>query len=1835
MKKRVVEKTKRIFTVFLSVLFLTASILPIYAEAVTTSTAKDDGTFTNPVIYSDVPDVDVIRVGDAYYMSSTTMHLSPGCPIMRSYDLVNWEIINYVYDVIDNSDALTLRNGQSAYGKGSWASSLRYYNGTFYVVYATYTTGKTYVYQTEDIENGPWRKSVLDGVYHDMSLLFDDDGSVYMVYGGGDIRIIELTSDATAIKQGGLDKIIIPNSASIAGGNSDTLSEGSHIYKYNGYYYIFLITWPPGKVRTELCYRSGSIDGTYEGKVVLQDDSGLSGAGIAQGGIVDTVDGNWYAMLFQDHGSVGRIPVLVPVTWGSDHWPVFGVDGKAPIEMQIPVQGQDSKSIVKSDEFYNDAEYKDFSSTTTASTTGYSARSVEPDSGNINLLSDESSEGAELIENGGFEDGLTPWTGNDTAQVSISNTQSCSGDYSILATGRTTTGSGPMQYITGKVTPGGVYKVSARIFYTEGPAEKRFQLCFRNGSDWTGIEIACGGTVKKGEWGTIEGTYTVPLGADISETSIFLETPWTGTPDATNDLMDFYVDDVSIIEESIPEPVVTELIENGGFEDGIQPWTGNDTAQVSISDEESYSGDYSILATGRTTTGSGPMQYITGKVTPGGVYKVSARILYTEGPDEKRFQLCFRNGSNIQIACGGTVNKGEWGTIEGTYTVPSDADITETSIFLETPWTGTPDQTNDLMDFYVDDVSIIEESVPNKNDVINDGENDYNGSNLDLVWQWNHNPDNNNWSLTKRSGYLRLTTGKVSSGLMDARNTLTQRTYGPECSGKTAIDVSNMKDGDVAGLAAFQQYYGYVGVEMKNNQKSIMMVNARNGIEAVESIPLNQDRVYLKIDFDFKNVTDKAYFYYSLDGINWTKIGNTLQMSYELSHFMGYRFALFNYAAKTAGGYVDFDYFRVDDKMTGEGTADTLQAGLGSVDDIYGVQNMELEVPVTMASLPAGTYKGITASLNIPENLNVADVEFNTANISGNCTYKYANNQLQLKVSGDSVNFTNKTSDLFATIKLKVDGFVAKDTTVSLSLDYIDVKGDNAVYDVNNASTNIKLKYLDTGALAKLPGYSNPLITHKYGADPYALAYDGRVYIYMTNDDQGSSYENGNLKYNDYGLIKSINIISSADMVNWTDHGSVPVAGTDGIAKWAGNSWAPAAAHKVIDGKDKFFLYFCNGAGGVGVLEADSPVGPWTDPRGKALVDRNTIGVGYTQNDPNAANPTVWIFDPAVLADDDGNGYLYFGGGVPNDGATAADANNPKTARVIKLGDDMVSLAYETDSQDPGAIVIDAPCMFENSGIHKYNGKYYYSYCTNFAGQRYEGYPGDGQLCYMVSDSPTGPFEYVGLLMDNPYSFFGVGGNNHHAVFEFDNKWYITYHAQTLNKAIVGNGETKGYRSTHINEIGFYSNGKVKKIIGDYEGVSQLTELNPYIQNEAETIGWQSGINTSVLEETNSTPTQTVNMQLTDIHDGDWLAISGADFGENGASAFEANIASAVGGKIEIRIDSTIGDVIGTLEVASTGGENVWKKFSCDVKNITGVHNIFLMFEGSGTENLLNMDNWKFTEKEVKPEDPDKSELTKMLNEYAKLKSSDYTEESWNAFNKAYLKAQDVLNNINATQDEINTALTELEAAKKSLKEKTAPEPEPTLSKPSISKVTSKGYKSLKITWKKVSGAAGYEVYRAASQKGTYKLVSTRNGGNNVSYTNGKLKTGKKYFYKVRAFGTVNGKKLYSPYSAVKSGKPVPATVKVTAVKNLSGNRIQLKWKKVKGANGYQIYRATKKNGKYKNIKTIKKGSTLKFVDSGLTKNKTYYYKIRAYRTVNKTKVLGTFSNRKYKKVMK
>ena len=311
--------------------------------------AQQREIFHNPVIEADVPDPSMIRVGNYYYLVSTTMHLMPGCPVMRSKDLVHWETISYVFQRLTDLPRYDLKEG-TVYGRGQWASSIRYHDGRFYVWFSPNDEPhRGYIYTAED-PAGEWTLVSRPPHHHDASLFFDDDGKVYLFYGTGQLR--QLKSDLSDVEPGGIDQKIFERDADEQG-----LLEGSQAFKHNGRYYVMMISmdWSiPGRLRREVCYRADQITGPYEKKVILETEFQGYG-GVGQGCIVDTPDGNWYGFIFQDRGGIGRVPTLMPCRW-EDGWPILGdADGRVPECMEMPASGEKCKgSIMGSDDFDTD-----------------------------------------------------------------------------------------------------------------------------------------------------------------------------------------------------------------------------------------------------------------------------------------------------------------------------------------------------------------------------------------------------------------------------------------------------------------------------------------------------------------------------------------------------------------------------------------------------------------------------------------------------------------------------------------------------------------------------------------------------------------------------------------------------------------------------------------------------------------------------------------------------------------------------------------------------------------------------------------------------------------------------------------------------------------------------------------------------------------------------------------------------------------------------------------------------------------------------------------------------------------------------------------------------------------------------------------------------------------------------------------------------------------------------------------------------------------------------------------------------------------------------------------
>lgn len=547
-------------------------------------------TYRNPVINADVPDISVCKVADTYYMISTTMHLMPGAPIMKSKDMINWEVISYVFDRIDDGPRYNLEGDATVYGQGQWASSIRYHMGKFYVWFtANGAPGKGFVY-TADKAEGPWTLVARPPHMHDGSIFFDEDGKIYMFADYDKLR--ELDRNTFLPIEGTEVKLFERDESEIG-----ALLEGMSVIKHNGKYYICMISmkWGvPGRVRREVCYRADNIAGPYEKHVILETPFESYG-GVGQGSLVgdDQSDKNWWALIFQDRGGIGRVPCAMPVTW-IDGWPMCG----------------------------------------------------------------------ELNEG-----------------IDSNDTEAC--------------------------------------------------LNPKN--------------------------YHIP-----------------------NDL-------------SKKHPSLRGLINSDDFD------------------------------------------------LPGSALN--------------------------------KMNKGTYHANTG----------------------------------------------------------------LKLYWQWNHNPIDEAWSLTERAGYLRLKTAKVVDNINLAPNTLTQRMGGPECTGTVCIDVANMKDGDHAGLAAYNGDSGVLQVVKKGGKLVLQLTEEKSvfkrprniervDVEVLEEVALKlkskkatdtkkpQQFIWLRVHGDFNENRDMASFSYSTDGENFVSIGREVKMVFDYQrHFMGTKFAIFNYATKKTGGYVDVDSFKYDE----------------------------------------------------------------------------------------------------------------------------------------------------------------------------------------------------------------------------------------------------------------------------------------------------------------------------------------------------------------------------------------------------------------------------------------------------------------------------------------------------------------------------------------------------------------------------------------------------------------------------------------------------------------------------------------------------------------------------------------------------------------------------------------------------------------------------------------------------------------------------------------------------------------------------------------------------------
>ncbi len=498
----------------------------------------------NPLLSVDMPDPDLLRDGNVWYMVSTTMFFMPGGPILRSYDLCHWETVSYIFEYLAENEAYRLENGKNAYGKGQWATSLARRDGYYHACFACNDLNRTFFCRTKNIEQSGWEMRSVEGIYHDMSFLFWEDRA-YLVYGNGEIRIIELQKDLMGVIPE-TDRLLLTTPKK----GMSLRCEGCRAYVRNGFLYLLFIDWPEegndGGRRREVCYRSRSLVGPFERRILLNDDGGRRGCGIAQGVLTDTPSGDWYAVMFQDRGAVGRIPYLMQVKW-EDDWPVLGENGKVPLEWDLPLEEKPAKPLIVSDSF------------------------------------------------------------------------------------------------------------------------------------------------------------------------------------------------------------------------------------------------------------------------------------------------------------------------------------------------------------------------------------DHSENRLELQWQWNHSPSPDAWSFTERPGYLRMKNHQTATGLLDARNTLTQRTAEPFSVFSVELDGSGLQDGDFAGICAFQSYYGQIGLTREKGIWYLQTVSgSMDGEKKQEKTEANAKKVCLKIEFSFSEQREEAAFFYSYDGKNWSSFGQAIKLKFTLDIFVGCRVGLFSYGTVRSGGISDFRNFKAAVKDTGK-----------------------------------------------------------------------------------------------------------------------------------------------------------------------------------------------------------------------------------------------------------------------------------------------------------------------------------------------------------------------------------------------------------------------------------------------------------------------------------------------------------------------------------------------------------------------------------------------------------------------------------------------------------------------------------------------------------------------------------------------------------------------------------------------------------------------------------------------------------------------------------------------------------------------------------------------------
>lgn len=439
---------------------------------------------------------------------------------------------------------------------------------------------------------------------------------------------------------------------------------------------------------------------------------------------------------------------------------------------------------------------------------------------------------------------------------------------------------------------------------------------------------------------------------------------------------------------------------------------------------------------------------------------------------------------------------------------------------------------------------------------------------------------------------------------------------------------------------------------------------------------------------------------------------------------------------------------------------------------------------------------------------------------------------------------------------------------------------------------------------------NNPCLPTFFNADPTAVEYDGRLYVYGSNDQE--MYEN--LKADEevnYGYIKSLAIMSTDDMANWTYHGNLDITKA---CSWAGNSWAPSVCSRVEeDGLTHFYMYFANGGNGIGVVTSTSPVGPWKDPLGHALVSRSTKGLGVCE----------WLFDPGVVIDEKGDAYLSFGGGPKSDGS-----------KIVKLGNDMISF-------DSEIVSLKTPKHFEASELNYMNGYYVLSYCTTWDKDPV------ASMCYMTTKTPldADSWEYKGEFFKNTGSF-GLGyGNNHTHLHKYEGKYYLVYQAHKIHTVLGIKGDC---RNLYIDEAQVdEEKALISDVRGTSQGVAQIKNADVFKETPFACLSTGSGF--KYVRENSLCTGVKASVEGTV---GAWTVVKNADFG----SGAEKILVKAKGkGLLKVYLDANriAEEPLCSISFDGNDGSLYEGTFS---EKVSGVHNLYFVFNaGDG----LELGTWK------------------------------------------------------------------------------------------------------------------------------------------------------------------------------------------------------------------------------------------------------------------------------------